>query len=102
MTVIFAALRDRPADKACSMQLDVFDGKRRSRVALGNPQAGAGGATITCTGEYRRIKGWSPEDMAERTQFPFQMRYERQADGMYRVVEITTPTTLGRATLRRR
>ena len=102
MTVIFASLRDQPREKACALNMSVFDGKRRSQVTLGKPTVENGEGRFVCSGEYRRIKGWSAEDMAERTRFPFQMTYQRQNNGLYRVVEITTPTTLGRATLRRR
>ena len=102
MTVIFASLRDQPREKACALNMSVFDGKRRSQVTLAKPTAENGEGKFNCSGEYRRIKGWSAEDMAERSRFPFQMTYQRQQSGLYRVVEITTPTTLGRATLRRR
>jgi hypothetical protein len=102
MTVIFASLRDQPRRKACALSLSVFDGKRRSKVTLSGPTTEDGNGKFNCSGEYRRIRGWSAEDMAERSRFPFQMTYQRQQNGLYRVVEITTPTTLGRATLRRR
>jgi hypothetical protein len=102
MTVIYAALRDQPRDQVCDLALQVFDGKRRSEVTLSNPSPETGAGEITCKGQYRRIAGWSPDKLAERTRFDFEMTYARQPDGVYRVTRVTTDTTLGRAVLRRR
>lgn len=102
MTVIFAALRDQPREKLCSLSYQVYDGARRSQVTLSNPSAENSRGQLTCQGEYRRIAGFSAKAMAERQRFPFQMTYQRQPDGVYRVILVQTPTTFGQATLRRR
>lgn len=102
MTVIYAALRDQPRERVCDLSLQVFDGKRRSAVTLSRPSAETGDGRITCQGLYRRIAGWSPSSLAEKSRFPFEMTYARQDDGSYRVVRVTTDTTFGRAVLQRR
>jgi hypothetical protein len=43
LTAMFAALRDRPVESACNLDVHIFDGKRRSRVVLAAPQAREGG-----------------------------------------------------------
>lgn len=102
MTVIFATLRNQPRERVCDLALQVFDGKRRSEVTLINPSAETAAGEITCQGRYRRIAGWSPEKLAEKSRFGFEMTYDRQADGTYRVTRVTTDTTFGRAVLQRR
>ncbi|MEM8581651.1 MAG: DUF3108 domain-containing protein [Pseudomonadota bacterium] len=101
MTAIWAALRDRPRDLLCDLDVIVFDGKRRSGVRLANPALQNDG-TITCAGEYRRIQGWSPQRLAERSRFPFTMTYAENDSGAWEVVRVTTETKFGRAELRRR
>lgn len=101
MTVIYAALRDQPRDRVCAMSQQVFDGKRRSEVILSDPRVQDDGR-ITCQGLYRRIAGWAPDKLAERSRFPFEMTYAPGGDGVYRVVRVTTDTTFGRAVLQRR
>lgn len=101
MSAIWAALRDQPRAQVCDLDITVFDGKRRSGVRLRNPAVQSNG-TITCDGEYRRIKGWSPEKLAERTRFPFKMTYAENGAGVWQVVRVTTQTSFGQAELRRR
>lgn len=101
MTAIWAALRDQPRERVCALDVTVFDGKRRSGVRLSNPSEQSDG-TIRCQGEYRRIKGWSPQKLAERSRFPFTMTYARTGAGDWQVVRVTTETSFGRAELRRR
>lgn len=102
MTVIFAALRDQPRDGVCDLAYAVYDGARRSQVTLSRPSAENSAGQLSCQGLYRRVAGFSPEAMAERQSFPFELTYQKQADGLYRVIRITTQTVFGRATLRRR
>ncbi|WP_425091210.1 DUF3108 domain-containing protein [Tropicimonas sp. S265A] len=101
MTAIWASLRDQPRDSVCALDITVFDGKRRSGVRLRNPAVQDNGS-ITCQGEYRRIQGWSPEKMAERSRFPFTMTYAQSPQGDWQVTRVTTQTSFGRAELRRR
>lgn len=99
-TAIYAAFRDVNADEVCKLDVQMFDGKRRSQVRLGNPRAQGG--MIICDGEYRRLKGFSAEDMAEKSRFPFNLFYAKTGDGRYRVEKVVTQTLYGNASLTRR
>ena len=64
LTALFATLRDVAPGEACNRTLTMFDGKRRSELVLGAPAAVEAG--IACPGEYRRLAGFSADDMAEK------------------------------------
>lgn len=102
MTVIFAVLRDQPRESLCALSYQVYDGARRSQVTLTQPSAEDRRGRLSCQGEYLRVAGFSQAAMAERQSFPFEITYQRQPSGIYQVALITTPTTFGRATFRRR
>ncbi len=99
-TAIYAAFRDVNADEVCKLDVQMFDGKRRSQVRLANPRAE--GDMIRCDGEYRRLKGFSAREMAEKTRFPLNLFYTQTAEGRYRVEKVVTQTLYGNATLTRR
>ncbi|WP_299303461.1 DUF3108 domain-containing protein [uncultured Litoreibacter sp.] len=99
-TAIYAAFRDVDQADVCKLNVQMFDGKRRSQVKLASPRAD--GNMIKCDGEYRRLKGFSAEDMAEKTRFPFNLYYAKTADGRYRVEKVVTQTLYGNATMTRR
>lgn len=98
-TAIYAAFRDVDAANVCKLNVQMFDGKRRSQVQLRSPRAD--GAMIKCDGEYRRLKGFSAKDMAEKTRFPFNLYYAKTSDGRYRVERVVTQTLYGNATMTR-
>ena len=100
LTAIYAAFRDVNAGDVCKLNVQMFDGKRRSQVRLANPREEGG--MITCDGEYRRLKGFSAKDMAEKSRFPFNLFYAQTADGRYRVEKVVTQTLYGNASLTRR
>ncbi|WP_376874866.1 DUF3108 domain-containing protein [Albirhodobacter sp. R86504] len=100
LTALYAVLRDVPAEAACKTAFNTFDGKRAARVTLTNPTAA--GDTVTCNGEYRRVAGFSANDMAEKTSFPFALSYKKAANGMMRVEEISLDTVYGKGALKRR
>lgn len=100
LTALYAVLRDIPESEACTFRSVMFDGKRRSQIVLGSPQAGAGG--ITCAGEYRRLEGFSPDEMAEKVSFPFRLTYGPADPGRLRVVEVSMDTLYGKGRLERR
>ncbi len=101
MTTIYAVLRDAPRADLCTAAHQLFDGARRSQVTLANPQPRADGR-IDCAGEYRRLQGFSAQAMADQQRFPFTLTYRPLGDGRYRVVEVVTQSTFGRARLTRR
>jgi hypothetical protein len=100
LTALYAALRDVPVAEACTLKVFLFDGRRRSQVVLTAPKAE--GETITCRGEYRRLEGFSPDDMAEKSRFPFTLTYVPAGDGMVHVGEISMDTLYGKGRMIRR
>lgn len=100
LTTLYAILRDVTPDQACNTRVIMFDGRRRSQFTLNAPERQADGS-VRCAGEYRRLAGFSPEDMAERSRFPLTMTLE-PVGGALRVMEVRTPTLYGDAVLRRR
>ncbi len=100
LTALYATLRDVPAAEACTLEVQMFDGKRRSQITLSAPVVGEDG--IVCAGEYRRLAGFSEHEMADKIAFPFRLYYVPVAEGMMRVNLIETDTTFGLGSLRRR
>ncbi len=101
LTALYATLRDAAPGQECNRTVQMFDGRRASQLALGKPQAQADG-TVTCPGEYRRVAGFSPEDMAEKTRFPFTLTYAPAEAGVMRVTEVAMDSLYGKARLVRR
>lgn len=100
LTALFATLRDVPAAEACTVEVQMFDGKRRSQISLTEPVAE--GENVVCAGEYRRIAGFTEHEMADKVAFAFRLTYVPVGDGMLRVNLIETDTTFGTGYLRRR
>ncbi|PZR00089.1 MAG: DUF3108 domain-containing protein [Cereibacter sphaeroides] len=99
LTAMYAALRDVPAGQECNKKLVLFDGKRRTQVVLGKPRATDAG--VSCAGEYRRLEGFSADDMAEKSRFPFTL-YLQPEGGQMRVTEVAMESIYGNAKLIRR
>lgn len=100
LTALFLVLRDMPAAQACALRLTLFDGRRRSAVVLGPPQRT--GEQITCAGEYRRLKGFTAADLAEKSRFPFRLTYGPAGPGLVHVTEISMDTLYGQGRMIRR
>jgi hypothetical protein len=100
LTALFATLRDVAPGEECNRTLMMFDGKRRSQLVLGAPSAIKGGTA--CPGEYRRLAGFSADDMAEKTRFPFLVRLGPAKSGLMQVEEVTMESIYGNARLKRR
>lgn len=100
VTALYATLRDVAPGRECASDQRMFDGRRATQITLSKPQRQ--GDRVTCTGEYRRVAGFSPEDMAEKTRFPFTLTYAPAPDGRMRVIEVTTDTLYGKAVMKRR
>ncbi|WP_149140947.1 DUF3108 domain-containing protein [Gemmobacter caeruleus] len=96
LTAMFATLRDVAPGQECKVNLNMFDGRRASKLTLGAPTAQ--GDKVVCAGEYRRVAGFSPDDMAEKTRFPFTLTYAPAGDRM-QVVEVAMDTLYGKARL---
>ena len=99
-TAAFAILRDRPADMACQLDLAIYDGRKRHRIALTQAEPRAGGG-LTCKGVYSRIAGFSPRDMSGQRDWPLTMIYDRLPDGSFRVASLSFETSVGLARIER-
>lgn len=100
MTSLWWVMRDVPVAEACKAAVITFDGRRRSQTRLLGAEAQ--GDRLVCRGEYRRLEGFAPDDMAERQRFPFRLTYAPIPDGRMRVVEASLDTQYGTARLIRR
>lgn len=100
LTAVFAVFRDTPRASLCNLDLAMYDGRRRTQIVVSAPTDA--GNRVTCTGEYRRVAGFSPEDMAERTRYPFTLVYGPGPEGLMRLNEVQMESTQGRGRLIRR
>lgn len=101
LTALYAVLRDVDRSEACKLSAYMYDGSKRSQVSLDTPQPTTDGG-ITCAGEYRRIDGFSAEEMAKQPVFRFTLTYAPIAGNQrLRVTRIVTDTILGKGTLTR-
>ncbi|MDT8856937.1 DUF3108 domain-containing protein [Paracoccaceae bacterium Fryx2] len=100
LTALYATLRDVDAGQECKVDLQLFDGRRRTQVRLNSPQAQ--GEAVVCNGEYRRLQGFSAEDMAEKSRFAFRVTFQPLGNGRMRATEVAMDTLYGKASLKRR
>lgn len=100
LTTLYATLRDVAPGQECASSVVMYDGRYRMELRLGRPQPGAGGR-VSCGGEYVRVAGFTPEEMAERTRFPFTLHYV-PVEGRMRVTEVAMDSLYGTARLVRR
>ncbi len=99
-TALFAIFRDQPADAACNRRILIYDGMRRSHVALETLRRE--GDLLRCNGEYRRLQGFTPKELARNVAFPLEMTLAPVGAGMVRVVQVKLASSYGLATLDRR
>lgn len=100
LTAIYATLRDVAPGGECQANLTLYDGRYRMQLRMSAPQRVEGG--VTCNGEYIRVAGFSAEEMAERTNFPFALHYAPATGGQMRVERVTMDSLYGSARLVRR
>ncbi|MCV6825218.1 MULTISPECIES: DUF3108 domain-containing protein [Halocynthiibacter] len=97
LTSMYTLLRKVDQKDVCTLNVQTFDGRRRSETRLSKPIVN--GNEITCNGVYRRIEGFSPREMRERVNFEFKVVYSKLPTGQYHVTKIFTDTLFGRASL---
>ncbi|WP_425051951.1 DUF3108 domain-containing protein [Psychromarinibacter sp. S121] len=97
LTAMWAVLGD---GMACGKTLVLFDGARRSHVRLGPQRAVAGG--VTCAGEYRRLEGFTEEELSRHVFFPMTVRYTPGPDGRLSAERVEVQSVYGLATVDRR
>lgn len=100
LTSLYATLRDVAAGDECKTNVRMFDGRRASQLVLSRPVKD--GKAVVCTGEYRRLGGFSEKDMAEKSRFAFTLTYSPTKSGRMQVTGIALDTLYGKATMKRR
>lgn len=98
LTAIASGLR--LTDGRCGLSLELFDGRRRASVRMGS--GGTAEGDVLCAGRYRRVAGFTPQELSQAPGFDFVVRYAPEGDGRHSVVRIETETLFGRAVLNRR
>ncbi|PWJ13306.1 DUF3108 domain-containing protein [Jannaschia seohaensis] len=101
LTALYLVLRPTAPGAACNTQFDTFDGRHVARLTLGPAQAAENG-TLTCEGEYLRLRGYSAKDLERQPNALMTFTLTPVDDGKVQVSEITSRTRLGVAVLRRR
>ncbi|AML50245.1 DUF3108 domain-containing protein [Falsihalocynthiibacter arcticus] len=100
LSMIYSTLRNVEESNACTLNQKMFDGRRLSEIVLGAPSKN--GNEISCSGVYRRLGGFSPEDMQERTDFRFTLTYGALSDGRYGVQRISSESLFGKVVIKRK
>ncbi len=100
VSATFMIVRDVSKDELCNKAVQIYDGRRRSKIQFGAPKLVK--KTATCAGAYSRIAGFSTRDLEKGVRFPFTAYYEMQDDETYRLMRVSTKSTVGSAWLRRR
>ena len=100
LTALYATMRTVEKGAECNLSLDLFDGKRASKLQVG--AANPAGVLVTCDGAYIRVQGFTAKEMAKQPRFPFTLTYAPTDTGQMQVVEVISETIYGKVTLKRR
>lgn len=100
VSATFLIVQDVSRENLCDKTVQIFDGRRRSRIEMSNPELDR--KTASCTGSYYRIAGFSARELEKGRRFPFTAYYEMQDDETYRLMRVSTKSTIGSAMLNRR
>lgn len=96
LTALLAALQDRPATQGCAATMRLFDGRRESLLML-HPTA-----PLRCEGLYRRVAGFTADELAEKTDFPLGLTYALGPEGNWQMIGADVQTLYGKVRLKRR
>lgn len=93
LSALYSVTRPRAETALCGFTHADFDGRRRSEVTLGRLRED--GEFRLCNGIYRRVAGFSPDEMAERVEFPFNARFAQGADGLWSLQSVELQSLFG-------
>lgn len=99
LSALFAALRDRPDAALCDVDVILFDGARRSRLAM--TTRSEAGPEVTCSGAYTRLDGFSQRELERQTVYPFSVTFAPEG-GRMQARRVTVRSSYGNAELLRR
>jgi hypothetical protein len=92
MTVLYMVFRDMAASDLCTIDQPVFDGERLARVTL--TQRSQTNRNITCSGQFRRIAGYSDDDLKNHAIFPIHITYAPADQGADKRAKIAADTEM--------
>ena len=95
ISALYYVFQPRPVGDLCKLDFRIYEGARTSRVALTPAGVPSAGEPVICNGVYRRTGGFTPEELGERSDFPFQLTYEAGEEGFYEVKDFVATTTFG-------
>ncbi|MEM7669072.1 MAG: DUF3108 domain-containing protein [Pseudomonadota bacterium] len=84
----------------CNRRVDVFDGRKRYRIIMGEPESRDEGL-VRCPALYQRIAGFKPKQMIQ-PDYPFEFWFEPTPGGGHRILRAMGETPLGTAVIRQR
>ncbi|WP_422047744.1 DUF3108 domain-containing protein [Shimia sp.] len=99
MSMMWLSLRDQTDQTLCQIEQTQFDGTRLVRITL--KTRASQGNSVTCSGTYDRIGGYSEEELTELKTSPLSVTYERDGD-LWRAREVQLTSRHGKAKLIRR
>ncbi|MEM9062650.1 MAG: DUF3108 domain-containing protein [Pseudomonadota bacterium] len=95
ISAAISALAPMPRERICNRSVQVFDGRRRYAIDLGEPVVD--GKRTRCSALYRRIAGFKPKMMKKRPEFPFRIWFEDRPDGRAHIVRAAGESMFGLA-----
>jgi len=99
LSAFYLLTRPEHAEAPCGRAIDLFDGRRRSRLRLETAHFNTRAAQ--CDGAYERIAGYSPDDLQDYRTLPFSLTYRRDGDGLWQLTRVVTQTPYGRMRINR-
>ncbi len=72
-------LAPTPVAEVCNKSVEIFDGRRRYAIDLGEPSMD--NDRIKCPAKYRRIAGFKPKMMNKQAEFPFDVWFKEDNQG---------------------
>ncbi|MDE2790259.1 MAG: DUF3108 domain-containing protein [Paracoccaceae bacterium] len=98
----FKMFRSVSRDDLCNTAQEIFDGRRRTRLVVEAPEFNDGEDEVHCPAIFKRVAGYSPEQLAKRSDFRATLTFKRQGDGLYQMQKIAAESTFGDVKILRR
>ena len=100
LTGLYAMFRDTPSAQLCTFRSFIYDGARRTSIALRPLRRSE--TEAVCAAEYRRIGGFTVAELRRRETFDFRLVYVPNGDGTWQVSRADVESVYGVVSLTRR
>ncbi len=94
-TTALLMFRSVAREDLCNTTYELFDGRRRTRVTLAEPEFKD--TEAVCQGTFFRVAGYPQHVIDEKSEFDVTFTYESTGGDRYRVRKFSAETTVGRA-----